>query len=98
MTQPPQPPPQQGPPPVDPGNGLLAETPAQLSCALIDTPNGQRLALTIRTTSTTLTLLMGHADARAWGAQLGDMAGRMSKSGLVVATPGMPNGSGAPRG
>ena len=48
--------PQQAPP-VDAGNALLAETPAQLSTALLGTPAGQRMALTIRTASTTLTVL-----------------------------------------
>jgi hypothetical protein len=37
------------PPPVDSGNQLLAETPAQLTVALVGTPDGQRMALTIRT-------------------------------------------------
>lgn len=45
--------------PVDLGNQLLGETPAQLATALLDTPAGQRLALTIRTASTTLTVLLG---------------------------------------
>ena len=73
------------PPPVDPGNQLLTETPAQLTTALIDTPHGQRLALTIRTTSTTVTVLLQGGDAKAWAAQLTRDSALMSTTGLVVA-------------
>ena len=76
------------PQPMDIGNGLLAETPANLTTALVETPQGQRLALTIRTASTTLTVLLGAADARAWGAQVKTAVDQMSKSGLIVARPG----------
>jgi len=79
MTQP------QPVPPVDPGNQLLGETAALLSTALIDTPAGQRLALTIRTPSTTLTVLLIKADADAWAANLAGTARQMSRSGLIVA-------------
>ena len=82
MTQP-------APAPVDAGNQLLAETPAQLAAALLETPGGQRLALTIRTASTTLTVLLGAADAKAWAASIGQAAGSMSSSGLIVAAPGV---------
>ena len=77
---------------VDTGNPLLAETPAQLGTGLLETPKGQRLALTIRTASTTLTILLGTADAKAWAAVLSTAAGQMSQSGLIVA-----NGSGVPQ-
>jgi hypothetical protein len=73
------------PPPVDQGNQLLAETPAQLSTALLDTPAGQRLAMTVRTASTTVTVLLDGADAKTWGKQLSGAAASMSASGLVVA-------------
>lgn len=73
------------PPPVDPGNQLLAETPAQLSTALLSTPKGQRMALTVRTASVTVTVLLAAADAKAWAAQLTATAASMSASGLVVA-------------
>ena len=72
-------------PPVDQGNQLLAETPAILFTALVDTPQGQRLAMTIRTHSTTLTVLLQGADAKAWAAQLTRESAAMSSSGLVVA-------------
>ena len=73
---------------VDAGNGLLAETPANLTTALVETPQGQRLALTIRTASTTLTVLLGAADARTWAGQVKGAADQMSASGLIVAAPG----------
>jgi hypothetical protein len=73
-------------PPVDPGNQLLAEGPAQISTAVLDTPAGQRLAMTVRTTSATVTVLLGGADAKTWAAQLTAVAAGMSGAGLVVAT------------
>lgn len=72
-------------PPVDPANQLLAETPAQLTTGLIDTPAGQRLALTIRTPSTTVTVLLQGADAKTWAAVLTREAATMSQTGLIIA-------------
>lgn len=84
-------------PAFDQGNSLLGETPAQLTVALIGTPLGQRLALTVRTPSTTLTVLLGGKDAQAWAANLTKAADSMSASGLIVAGPGaVPNGKAAP--
>ena len=76
------------PVPVDTGNGLLSEVPAQITTALMQTPHGQRLALTIRTASTTLTVLLGAADARSWGKHITSAADQMSAAGLIVAGPG----------
>ena len=73
------------PPPFDAGNQLLAETPAQLTTATVDTPAGQRLAVTIRTASTTQTVFLQGADAKTWAAQLTREASAMSGSGLAVA-------------
>ncbi len=72
-------------PPVDAGNQLLAEGPAQLTTSLVTTPHGQRLALTIRTTSTTLTVLLSGTDAKTWAAQMTRDSALMSGAGLVVA-------------
>lgn len=80
------------PPPVDPGNAMLAETPAQMTCALMDTPRGQRMALTVRTASTTLTVLLARDDASQWGQIITGTAGQMS--GLILAGVGaMPLGT-----
>ena len=73
------------PPPVDTGNQLLAETPSQLSASLVETAAGQRLALTVRTTSATVTVLLGGKDAKEWAATLTAAAVQMSSSGLAVA-------------
>lgn len=72
-------------PAVDPGNGLLSEVPAQLTTALVDTPHGQRLAVTIRTTSATVTVFLGSSDARLWAQQLTKDAASVPGAGLVVA-------------
>ena len=72
-------------PPVDPGNRLLGPVPAELTCAVLGTPAGQRLALTIRTGSATLTVFLDKAAAGSWAAAISGNAGRMSGSGLVVA-------------
>lgn len=69
----------------DTGNSLLAETPAQMSTGLVGTPGGQLMALTIRTASTTLTVLLNAADAKEWSETIGKQSATMSQSGLVVA-------------
>ena len=77
-------------PPVDPGNQLLSEVPAQFTTALVATSQGQRLALTVRTASTTLTVLLQGPDARNWGQQLAKAAESMSAAGLIVANGNLP--------
>lgn len=77
-------------PPVDPGNQLLSEVPAQLTTALVDTPQGQRMALTVRTASTTLTVLLPGPDARNWAQQLTRAAESMSVAGLIIANGNLP--------
>lgn len=77
------------PAPLDVGNTLLAETGAQLTTALVPTAQGQRLAFTIRTPSTTLTVFLVKDDAIAWAGNVRNMAKQMSSSGLIVATPGV---------
>lgn len=53
-------------PPADPGNVLLTEVPSELSTTVIDTPNGQRLMVTVRTPSTTLTLFLQKQMGESW--------------------------------
>jgi hypothetical protein len=72
-------------PVADLANGLLCETPAQLVTQIADTPAGQRLVMTVRTSSATLTVFLGGADAKTWARQLAGEAAAMSGSGLVVA-------------
>jgi hypothetical protein len=84
MTTPPQ------PPPFDPGNQLLGETPAQITTALVDTPRGQRMALTVRTGSTTMTVFLSRDDAHAWAQAINTSAGQMSGL-LLVGAAAMPS-------
>lgn len=73
-------------PPCDPGNELLAGGPAKLTGSLADTADGQRFMLTIRTTSTTLSVFLTRDEARGWGESIIRLAASMN--GLVVA-PGL---------
>ncbi|HEV2375183.1 MAG TPA: hypothetical protein VGS19_23865 [Streptosporangiaceae bacterium] len=87
--------PQQPVPPVDTGNTLLTQQPAHLVTTLVEVGGGQRLAMTIRTPSTTPTVLLEKADADTWAANLTKTAKLMSASGLIVGGNGMvPKGHG----
>jgi len=79
---------QPGLPPVDPGNPLLSEQPAIMVLGKVATPTGERMTLTIRTTSATLTVMLDGKAAQQWAAQLTRMADRMSAAGLVTGTAG----------
>jgi hypothetical protein len=78
--------PQQQTPPFDQGNSLiaLAETPALLTASKITTPTGEMAVWTIRTPTTTLTLLFGGKTAKEWAAQLTGHAAGMSSAGLAT--------------
>ena len=69
-------------PPVDTGNQLLAETPAQLVTGLVDTPAGQRLAVQV-------TLLLAADEAKALAAGIANVAASMSTTGLIIANGAM---------
>ena len=71
-------------PPFDAGNQLLGEQPAQFTTAKLPTPLGERLAVTIRTPSATVTVFLNGKDAKAWSAQFARDASAMSAAGLVV--------------
>lgn len=73
-------------PPVDTGNPLLNEGPAILQATPVNTAAGQRLALTIKTPTTTLTILLIKDDAGNWRDTISEGIGKMS--GLII-----PNGS-----
>ena len=78
------------PPPFDPGNQLLAEDPLLPHHHPVDTPAGQRLMVTVRTTSATITVLLNGPDAKKWAAQLTTAAANMSGGGLIVANGVIP--------
>jgi hypothetical protein len=49
--------------PWDPANSLLEEVQAQITAESVDTPNGPRTAITVRTASTTVTVFLRKGDA-----------------------------------
>ena len=76
---------------LDEGNKLLGELPAQLTTDVIGTAAGQRLVLTVRTPTTTLTVFLRGADAKNWARQLAAESSVMSDSGLIAAGNGSAN-------
>jgi hypothetical protein len=79
--------PQAGVPAIDEGNQLLADGPCQLTVKKIDTPGGARLVHTVRTMSTTCTVLLTREDAESWVSAMRDELTAM-RTGLW--TPGGP--------
>ena len=75
-------------PQFDLGNPILAATTALLTTSVAETPQGQRLMVTIRTASTTLTVLLSKADGIQWGKQISGDAALLSGAGLIVAGNG----------
>jgi len=69
-------------PVFDTGNQLLTDGPAQLVTAPLDTPVGQRLALTVRTGSTTVTVFLAKDDVARWRDQIAKEHGKMT--GLIL--------------
>lgn len=88
MTSPEAPPGAAGPqvvpgkPPVDLGNDLLSIVPQNLTVSVQETPAGQRLAVTIRTVDTTLTLFLAKDEVDGWIRALG--AGKAGMTGLIL--------------
>jgi hypothetical protein len=76
------------PPVIDTGNALLTQTPAQLMTGQIMTPVGQLGVLTIRTTSTTLTIMLDGKNLKEWAGILNQLASSMSGNGLVTGSAG----------
>lgn len=66
----------------DAGNPYIGEVPAMQAMELIDTPNGQRLALTLRIPNTTVTVLLAQDDAKRWRDQLSSKIAEMN--GLII--------------
>lgn len=69
-------------PVFDVGNILLSDGPAQLTTAPVSTPGGQRLAVTVRTGSTTVTVFLAKDDVKNWRDQLSTEHGKMT--GLII--------------
>jgi hypothetical protein len=66
----------------DPGNNLLGPAPAEMTLSLVNTPSGQQLAMTIRTSSTTLTVFLSKGSGETWRDQLSGMLAQMN--GLIL--------------
>lgn len=79
MTTPPQ------VPLIDAGNSLIAQVPAQLYTGSVTTPAGKIGVLTIRTSSTTLTVFLEADDLRNWVQLLTSLADQLT-GGLVHAS------------
>lgn len=75
---------------VDLSNHLLGVQNAVLSLGQVPVGDEMRLAFTIRTPSTTLTVLLAKVDAEAWSKQLSRETQRMSGTGLIVAAGAIP--------
>lgn len=67
----------------DPANSLLQETQAQITAEAMDTPNGPRLVLTVRTSSATQTVFLAKGNALAAGEKIMSEARKLP--GLALA-------------
>lgn len=87
---------QQNTPAADPGNLFLTETPSGLSSTVISTPAGQRLMLTIRTSSATVTVFLQKQMGDAWMKVIQDGLDQMSSLTIAPANVRLPeiNGHG----
>jgi hypothetical protein len=75
---------------LDVNNPLCAGGPARIDSGIIGTEQGQMGVLTVRTASTTLTVVMSANDLRSWADHINGLADHMDGSGtkLVSATMG----------
>lgn len=75
-------------PPVDAGNPHLRPTSAGLMLAMTQQPDGRKLGIvTIRNTSTTLTLFLDKDTLEAWGTDISRLAEELGSS---LVTPPRP--------
>jgi hypothetical protein len=70
---------------LDAGNSLIAQVPAQLHTGMVSGPAGKIGVVTLRTTSTTVTVFLSAVDLRTWAELLTGLADKMS-GGLTQAT------------
>ena len=68
--------------PFDTGNNLLSIVDSNLTVSPQQTPVGQRLAATVRTVDTTLTLFLTKDEVDAWIALL--QKGKAGMNGLII--------------
>jgi hypothetical protein len=75
---------------LDPNNPLASGGPCRLDLGSISYPElGEVGVVTVRTPSTTVTVLLNPAEMRAWADSLDDAATQLGapRNGLLVATP-----------
>lgn len=89
---------QQNTPAADPGNLFLSEGPSGLSSTVISTPAGQRLMLTIRTPSTTLTVFLQKPMGEEWVKVIQNGLDQMSSLMVAPANVQLPNMNGRSHG
>lgn len=91
--------PQPGPDPrtyIDVNNPLLDRVPARLEVSTVTIPGTGTLAIdTIRTATTTLTVMLTKAELTTWIAVLQDQADGMSGAGLITGAVSQPGSQGA---
>jgi len=71
---------------TDAGNPLLAPGPSQLDLGTVDSPQGKIGIATIRTASTTLTVVLNGPELDKWAELFGQLAKEVKGTGLVTAT------------
>ena len=71
--------------PWDPANRLLKETDSQVLSEFVQTPDGGRVALTIRTSSTTTTVFLRKGNAITVADDINNKAGQIASPGLEQA-------------
>jgi len=76
------------PPLFDQGNILLSKVVSNLVIGKVPTPDGEMGAATIRTTSTTLTLLLDKAEAGDWADTFAALRDSLSGSSLIIPVRG----------
>lgn len=85
-------------PAADPGNPFLSTGPCGLTSTVIDTPEGQRLMLTIRTPSTTLTVFLEKSHGQSWIDVIKDGMNKMTSLTVAPANIQLPPMNGHPHG
>lgn len=83
--------------PWDTGNPYLTQVDTQVTYSVVDTPQGQRLAVTYRTASTTFTAFADKAAAQRWHQLMGQQIDSMSSLQIIPAN-GLPHGLPRPGG
>lgn len=82
---------------LDAGNPLLGPCAARLETGTLAVSGSQLGVVTIRTASTTLTVLLKAADVKVWAKLLTGLGDSMSSSGLTVVSESLlPPGSSRP--